>query len=153
MMQNKKQNEALTEEEMIGFQMQGTESKESKLGEYYTWVSKPEEDKTIDDEVVKGFLSKDIKLGNLGNKNVMEIEAEIDMLEPIMRCLQPAGIDDPKKETQFVGQKAHLKANVSSGKHGFERSAQKTQVQRREVETTSNKDSGGLRSKISGVFR
>lgn len=154
MSQRQNQETKLTEEEMMGLQFQGSrENKEEKLGSYYKWASNPDNDKTVSDDALKGFLSKDIKLGNLGSNEVMELNAEIEMLENILRCLRPAGKDDPKHETQYVAQKAHLKSIVSSGKHGFERNAQKTQVSRREVATDNKKESGGIRSRIAGVFR
>ena len=144
----------LTEEEMVGLQFQGSnQRKEEKLGAYYKWASQPDKRKTVEDDALKGFLSKDIKLANLGKQEVMELNAEIEMLENIMRCLKPAGKDNPAEETQFISQKAHLKSVLSSGKYGFERNAQKTQVSRREVATSNDKESGGIRSRISGVFK
>jgi len=154
MSQSPSQGQNMSEEEMIGLQFQGNrQRKEEKLGAYYKWASQPDENKTVEDDVLKGFLSKDIKLANLNSSEVKEIATDIDMIENIMRCLQPAGTDKPELETQFIAQKGHMKGVLSSGKHGFERNAQMTQVSHREVSTNKGEDSGGIRSKISGVFK
>lgn len=143
-----------TEEEMIGLQYQANKQrKEEKLGAYYKWASRPDEEKTVEDDALKGYLSKDIKLANFDKSQAEELNLEIEMMEDLLRCLRPAGKDDPSLETQFLSQKAHLQGIISSGKGGFERNAQKTQVSRREVATSSEEKSGGIRGKIKGVFR
>lgn len=144
----------LSEEELVAMQMAGGDGRDTEMPDYYKWANEPDAGVTLDDDLFKGFLSKEITLANLNKEEVAHLNELVDMAEWTKRMLNPAwdaSMGNGEEEFKVLNHKAALLARISRGRGGFERRQQTKQVSERRV-TTDRRGSGGVKGFLSKVF-